>query len=61
MRTPKTGTYYLSIEAPDVVTDDPEEINSPFEPYRLAVSKTPPPKKKPSKKKSSKKKSTSKR
>jgi hypothetical protein len=48
MRVTKSATYYVSVEAPDAVDpDDPTDVAPASEPYRLALSKTPAPKKKP--------------
>jgi len=50
LKAPATGTYYVSVEAPDVLnTDvDPVEVAPAVEPYQLTLSKSPPlkPKKK---------------
>jgi Subtilase family len=51
MRAKSTGTYYVSVEAPDVTgPDDTTAVVPITEPYRLVLSKTPAPKKTRSKK-----------
>jgi hypothetical protein len=54
MRVTKSGTYYVSVEAPDVIDeDDPEAVVPVAQSYQLSLSKSPVPKRKPSPKKKS--------
>jgi subtilisin family serine protease len=47
LRATKAGTYFVSVEAPDALDpDDPTAVVPSSEPYRLVLSKQPPPVKK---------------
>jgi hypothetical protein len=47
MKAPRSGTYYVSVEAPDPVdSDDPTAEPPAIEPYKLTLAKTPPLKRK---------------
>jgi hypothetical protein len=61
MRVTKGGTYFVSVEAPDVFDeDDPESVAPTTQPYKVVLSRTKLATRKPVKKKSTKKKSTKK-
>jgi hypothetical protein len=41
MRVTRSGTYYVSVEAPDVIDDDdPEDVAPTLQPYQLLLSKS---------------------
>jgi hypothetical protein len=41
MRVTRGGTYYVSVEAPDVIDeDDPEDVAPTSQPYQLLLSKS---------------------